>query len=232
VISLELKDGSYILGQLLKKPFIVFFWAFADSDEWSESAADDASPMLFVSVTDQFLKFSRLRAHPDLRPAQFAELPKYWIEGFHGSRKVTVWPGTPRERTFIDLSERSGGRLIQARIDARGFEPQPVIMNSIPLDDDATIDKYETNSIWIFPHLNERLYLSKKLGRVVDPDKDIMFDRPLPDEYATYIDMRASHGTLEDWGYSIPRKDDVRVGKQARQKSSGQNAGVRKKKSP
>ena len=33
-LSLRLKDGSFVLTQLLKEPYMVFFKAFSDTDTW------------------------------------------------------------------------------------------------------------------------------------------------------------------------------------------------------
>jgi hypothetical protein len=74
-------------------------------------------------------------------------------------------------------------------------------MPSIPLDDDATIDNHEMTYIGTYPSLNERLWICKTLGRNLDPMKDLTFGRPMHDEYATYLDMKAQHGTMGDWGY-------------------------------
>ena len=83
-----------------------------------------------------------------------------------------------------------------------------VIKDSIPLTDNRTIDSHEQDGIWLYPTLNERLYLCKTLGKNVDPDKDLAFDRPMKPEYATFVDMLAQRGTPEDWGYpSTPYKE-------------------------
>lgn len=202
VFSIHLRDGSYCLGQVLKSPYLVFFQAFKDVDDWDPAVARDAAPLIFCAVTRQFIAYSPIKKKPRVLPKVFADLPKYWISRFHGSRTVTVWKGTPREQTFVDLSSRPGGQLIEKHLDATGFTQWPVVMPSIPLDDDKTIDGHETGAVWLYPQLNERLVLSKHFGRAVDPDKDIQFDRPLPKDYENYINIRASNGRPEDWGYS------------------------------
>src|SRR2546421_505132 len=83
------------------------------------------------------------------------------------------------------------GRLIEKHIDDNGFTRYPVVLESIPLDDDQTIDRHELNVLWTYPNLNERLLLCKQLGTRVDPEKDLLFGRPPRDEYVTYVDILA-----------------------------------------
>lgn len=39
------------------------------------------------------------------------------IARHQGSRRFVAWPGTQHEPSFIDLSRRDGGRLVDAPID-------------------------------------------------------------------------------------------------------------------
>jgi hypothetical protein len=205
VVSVRLKDGSFVLAQMLKQPFVVFFDAFQETDEWPATAAEGARPLFFCSITAQFRKLTPIARKSNVRPAVFSKKPCHWIRSFPGSRKVTVYPGTPLERTFIDIAARPGGQLIEMHIDASGFADWPVIMPSIPLDDDETIDGHEMNVIWTFPLLNERLLLCKTLGRCVDPAKDLTFDRPMLPEYEAVVDIMSNAKTLEELGYSRAR---------------------------
>jgi hypothetical protein len=202
VVSLRLKDGAFVLAQWLKSPYMVFFHSFSTSDDWPADAAKKADPLFFCAVTNQFLKFSDLGPHEDVAPRVFTKTPKHWISGFPGSRKITVWPGTVRERQFVILGSKPGGCLIEKDINATGMVDWPVIIPSIPLGDDRTIDCHELTSIWTYPILNERLHICHQLDRCVDPVKDLKFDRPPREEYQTAIDILASHGKPEDWGYS------------------------------
>jgi hypothetical protein len=202
LISLRLRDGSFALGQLLKSPYIAFFAAFREDDAWPADAAESTPPLFFCAVASVVFKFSTISQQPNVRPKRFEQVPYLWIKRFTGSRKVTVWRGTERERQLLLLSERPGGQLVEKHMDASGPGNPKVIVPSIPLDDDETIDSYEMNVIATYPNLNERLLLCKQLGKNVDPEKDLTFDRPMRPEYANYLDMLAQKGRPEDWGYS------------------------------
>ncbi len=203
VISVLLKDGTFVLGQLLSRVHVAFFKRFSDDDKWEASAAESSELLFICPVMGQFFEYSGIVFHDNVRP-KLLELPRAWIEPFHGGRKIVVWPGTAGERTILTLHARPGGVLVEQHID-RGVQPRVVIKASIDLHDDATIDGHETTFIRIYPTLNERLYLCKVIGRAVDPEKDLQFDRPLRAEYRIYMDMLARHGAPEDWGYSPKR---------------------------
>jgi hypothetical protein len=203
VVSVGLRDGSRVLGQLLERPYLVFYDAFSEpgSDDWDAAVIAAAEPLFFCAVTGQFRAEGDLRAVPKANRPIPQPYPTEWIKPFPGSRRVTAWPGTEHERSFIIIGNPPGGQLIRENIDTEGISAKEVVMKSIPLDDDKTIDAHELSVSWNFPLLNERLYLTKLLGRPVDPMKDVKFDRELPPEYRTFIDITAGHGTPTDWGY-------------------------------
>lgn len=209
VFSMALKDGSYVLGQLLKEPYMVFFHEFRDKDEWEPTAAQGAQPLLFCAVTRQFLIYSPIEKQPSVLPRAFERMPSRWIERIPGTRQLTIWKGTSDERTMVLLSERPGGQLIEKHIEASGFQEWPVVKKSIALDDDETIDGHEESCLWLYPQLNERLSLCKQVGRCVDPSRDLTFGRPPKKEYATFYDMLACHGKPEDWGYGSKPYDST-----------------------
>ena len=202
VVTLRLRDRSWVLGQLLKSPYLVFFKAFSDSNDWAETAAERSDVLFFCAVTRQFLKHSPIERAKGVAPRVIDKTPERWIKGFlESSRYVTVWPGKPYERRVLLLGDRPGGKLVSKDLNASGIQPERVFMPSIPLTDSATIDAHELDVIWTFPQLNERLLLCKQLSRNVDPLKELTFDRPLPEQCLTFVEILGSHGGLADWGY-------------------------------
>jgi hypothetical protein len=208
LVSVGLRDGSRVLGQMLERPYLVFFDAFTEpgpeSELWDADRAGAAEPLAWVAVTGQFRSDGDLRAVPKLSRPVPQPYPTEWIKPFPGSRKATVWPGTEHERSFIIIGNPPGGQLIRQYIDQVGIADDVVVMKSIPLDDDTTINGHELSVSWTFPLLNERLYLCKVFGRSVDPLKDLKFDRKLPLEYLAFIDLTSRHGSAADWGYPSP----------------------------
>jgi len=199
VFSLQLRDGYYVLGQLLWSPYVAFFHLFQQRDSWSSNAAESAEALFYCGVAANVLKFSAIEKHGDVLPNRTLVPPHLWIRRFVGSRKTTIWPNTSNERTLILLSQRPGGQLIEKRLD----DPDEVrvVTPSIPLDDKATIDAYELEGLSVYPSLNERLHLSRVRGRSFDPEKELTFDRELPDDCITFVDIISQTGKPEDWGY-------------------------------
>lgn len=190
--TLRVKGDVWIPGQMLVSPYLLFFNCFDEPPSTKQ--------VLFCcAVTRQFLKFADMK-RADF-PAIDYQIPIRWIENHHGSRKLIVWPGTPRERTVLLLSSKPGGRLTECLNRATFYRTEDCSSRDIALDDNDAIDRYERADLWTFPLLNERLTLCRQLGRNVDPGKDIMFGRSLPAAYETYVDILAGVGELADWGY-------------------------------
>lgn len=201
VVSVALKDGYYVLAQMLESPYLAFFNIFSRERDWSGSKLSNSDVLFFCAVTRQFLKFSEFKtehipAATDLQP------PLHWLKRHPGSRTITVWKGTPRERTFIDISARPGGIVVSKDITKKGRAAAAHPVREVEPREYAKVADLERTVVWTFPQLNERLHLCRVLGKRVDPMKEIHFNRKLPPEYATMVDILASRGTPEDWGYS------------------------------
>lgn len=195
VISVETRKGIYLLAQMSRSPYLIFFNCFSQNNQWD---AMDIShvPILFCkAVTRQFLQLTEISKQPQIKPRVINNLPTRWIHSTHESRMVKVWAGTTDEQEFAWIGE--GGALVEK--DILGHKGGPyahpsgvfdrIIIPAIDPSDNATIDQYEIDSIGMAPSLNERLYLCYKAGKNVDPDKDILFNRPLPKEYRDYVRM-------------------------------------------
>ncbi|MDF9832112.1 hypothetical protein M2103_000320 [Ereboglobus sp. PH5-5] len=196
VISLETRRGVFTLAQMSRNPFLIFFNIFQTGDTWD--GIDLATvPVLFCkAVTRQFLARSATGKQTRITPLRPATLPTLWIHSaVHETRRLVAWENTPGERHFLTLG--AGGMLVEK--DAYNHKGGPykhpsgvydaIIRNRISPTDTETIEKYECDSLAVFPATNERLYQCYLAGKNVDPDKSILFDHPLPPEYATYIDI-------------------------------------------
>lgn len=224
VISVALRCGRRAVAQMMEDPFLYFFKCFADAGE--PFAVDLArTPTLFCcAVTRQFLRYSDAKKETHVRARTDLCRPERWIDTNDGWREKVVWPGTKHERRVLIMGEEPGGYLTADREDFVGEE--------IDLDDHETIDAHELTNIWTFPGLNERLYLCDVLGKNVDPLKDLSFDRPLPLEARTFVDIIGSVGDLETWGYTLSNKPTKK--KTVRKKAAKRRAAKKKasKKAP
>ncbi|WP_375563440.1 hypothetical protein ACE193_25460 (plasmid) [Bernardetia sp. OM2101] len=205
VISIKLKAGIYAIAQMIKSPYLVFFDLFKDDSNWDDVDLTN-TPILFIhGVTRQFIKKSEVE-EVKITPVKRLNIPNHWIYPDAGARKVTVWEGTEFEKEFITLG-RMGASLVEKDILKEGKYDHPsgvfdkVLIKSIDNDDSETINNHELTSVEIYPNLNERLYLCYKLGKNVDPQKDLLFDKDLPKEYKTYIDIISGKVQLSELGY-------------------------------
>ena len=189
VISIETKrkdenrkENVYVLAQMINRAQLLVFNLFSTDNEW-ENIDLSQSPILFCTyVTRQFVSNSNIYIQ-DIMPLKDYEPPKYRIDIIGiCTREITVWEGTKDEKKLIMLGN-GGGRLIEGDVSGR------VIMPVVSYTDNATIDKYELMNVRIYPEFNERLYLCYKLGKNVDPLKDLVFNRQIPLEYKEYIDI-------------------------------------------
>ena len=56
VLSIETRKGIFVLAQMIKSPFIIFFNSFSEDNKFKESNLEN-TPILFLhAVTRQFLK--------------------------------------------------------------------------------------------------------------------------------------------------------------------------------
>jgi hypothetical protein len=189
VVSIETREGTFALAQMLKSPFLMFFNAFRTENEWADIDLDTTPDLFCKAVTRQFLKNSNITM-PTVKPKRAIEYPEYWIQPTGESRFVTCWAGTPDEKKFIIIGQ--GGSLIERDVSTGTYYEVKTVKPFIPLSDNETIDRYELTSLGVYAELNERLYLCHSLGRKVDPYKDLIFDRPIPLEYKRYIEIISS----------------------------------------
>lgn len=193
VISIETKrkdenrkENVYVLAQMINKAQLLVFNLFNMDNKW-ENVNLKETPILFCKyVTRQFIRCSNVYKQK-IEPLTDYQPPEYQIHmkcSPGGDRQVTLWKGTPNEKTIWVMGEGGGWLIRKGDIND--------IVSEVSFEDNDTIDKYELSTISIYAELNERLYLCYKLGKNVDPQKDLVFNRPIPLEYKEYIDIISS----------------------------------------
>jgi hypothetical protein len=223
VVSARLKSGRRVVAQMLEDPYLHFFQWFTDPDEAIEIDLETVPALFCCAVTRQFLRHSDVRKERGVRPHPDLHAPELWIDTYDGWRTRVVWPNTKHERSVLLMGEEPGGRLT-------ADDDTGDIGDEIELDDGETIDRYELTNIWTFPGLNERLHLCDILDKPVGPLKDLSFDRPLPLEAKTFVDIIGSHGGLESWGYAAKAAQRATKKKAAKAKGKKKAAKAKAKK--
>ncbi|GAB5478089.1 MAG: hypothetical protein Marn2KO_15560 [Marinobacter nauticus] len=200
VFSITLRNDYYVLAQMLKAPYIVIYNIFSDSDEWSDVCLSEESILFCKATTKQLFKRGVFHEQKMLSPLAKPKVPSLWIKRGAGAYKAKVWPGTADELEFVMIGEDTSS-LIKRDIYAEDFSLGEVVKALRQPEDDATIDECEMNDQVVYPSFIERLYLCGKLGRNVDPEKELIFNRPLNPEYKTYFKIISGKYEVKQFGY-------------------------------
>ncbi len=204
IISIETRKGIFVLAQMLKSPFLRFYNAFREDENWEKVDVGIFETLFEKAVTNVFLKHSNISIVKDAIPDTEREISKIWIKGHSGNRKVKAWENTENEKEFYILGGKVGGSLVEKDIYKTGGYDDPsglfdkVIIEDIPLNADDIIDNHETMGLAVFPLTNERLYLCYKAGKNVDPTKDLKFNRKIPKDYKIAIEIMSGGGGKEN----------------------------------
>jgi hypothetical protein len=188
LVSFETWEGHFVIGQLLKSPYIAFFDAFRAENNWSDIQIDDLKLLFCVGVTSQFLKHSNIQKQKSLKPHSTLKIPENWIDLGSSIDPFTVFQGTPSEKTILWFGKR-GGSLIKRDTSLGGSQNRMVVSESVDFSDRNTIGRYEITNLEVYPLLNIRLDLCRKLGRNVNPMKELSFRYEIPVEYKGYFDQ-------------------------------------------
>lgn len=204
IVSIQIKDNCFILAQMLISPVLVFYKVYSKTNSWENINLDDENILFTCSVAVQFLTNTRVIELKDISSKSHSYIFHKIRTFSSGTREVIFQEGKSEEIKFLELGNKTGGCLIEKDISKaisdlpNGY---PIITKTISLKDNNTIDKYELDAIRIYPELNERLFLCYKLGKSIDPAKDIAFNRNLPIEYKKYIQIVSGSVKLSELGY-------------------------------
>lgn len=193
VISIRLRNGVYVLAQMVREPYLVFFNHFKEDNCWKGVTLKEEDILFCKAVTRQFLRYSPVTIVKDLEPLLDYRLPKEWIYSHMEGHPITV-SVKGRERQLAGFGRRCS--LVLADKDSGQPEDNPLmglfqayILPDIQEQDWERVGQAELMSIEAFPTLNERLYLCFLHGKNVNPELDISLGKPLPNDYETYIDI-------------------------------------------
>lgn len=196
IISIETRKGVFVLAQMLKSPYLRFYNAFREDENWGKIDVSIFDTLFTNAVTSkQFLKLSNISVIKEAVPDNERDEEKNWIKKKKGSRTIKVWGNTEYEKEFIILGSEAGGNLVEIDIWKSGIRAHPsgvidaMILEDIPLNNSNIIDKYELTALAVYPSMNERLYLCYKMNKNINPAKDLAFDREIPMDYKVFIEI-------------------------------------------
>lgn len=200
VLIVETRKGVYVVGQMLKHPYIRFYNMFYTESSPHNVNTMELSVLFTAAVTRQFLRCSQICILKDAVSDIRKNDSDIWINQYPGSRKVVAYQGNGQEISCVILGHKPGGMLVKKDLWWSPTPEQPlrshisgvfdeVICSDIPLESNDIIDKYELTGLCVFPYTNERLYLCSLYNKSVDPYKDLVFNRSLPEEYRLAVEI-------------------------------------------
>lgn len=188
VISVETRDGVFVLAQMLISPYLIFFNVFNDSHKWSDIDLSSVPVLYTAAVTSQLISRSSVKYQKQIKPVTIPQ-PKFWVHPNSESVYRTIWTGTSIEMT-VCYQGHKGCALVRQDLTG-GFNSCPYInqmtKGELPYCSYGEAKKYELTTLRAFPYENERLLLCQKLNKNVDPQKELMFGLPLPHIYERYM---------------------------------------------
>lgn len=204
VISIRLKNGVYVLAQMLKAPDILFFNLFNDNDNWEGVALSNEKILFVRSVTRQFIKFSFITVIKNIQPLIGYKLPTKWIYAGFGSKSRIVTVSGKEENLilpggYFHLVERDMENHLNNTHPSGMYRKE--LISNISSKDWEKLKNIEDMSLDVYPLLNERLYLCYQQKKNVNPYLDIRLGKELPDNYETYLKLLLGREPINELGY-------------------------------
>jgi len=199
VVSIKVKDGVYVLAQMLVSPYLLIFNCFNKSDDWVGKSLDEQEVLFCQGVTRQFLKQSSVVVQKDILPLTHIEISNLWIQPNPENYMVKLWENTADEIEFIMIGE-GGGTLVEMDIYEKGFNTKKVIDKTLSVNSEE-LQNYESTSLAVYPALNERLFLCYSLQKKVNPELELIYNMDLPRSYKNYFNIVSGKKKISECGY-------------------------------
>ena len=87
---LRLRNGVYVLAQMVRDPYLVFFNHFNEENNWKGVTLKEEDILFCKAVTRQFLRYSPVAIVKEINPLLDYGLPKEWIYSPIGGHPITV----------------------------------------------------------------------------------------------------------------------------------------------
>lgn len=192
IFSLALKNGQFVLMQIINKRIIAIFKDFREKDSWQDYVLSEEKILFITKACTKFFKLSKLAVHKNILPIEDLTLSDTHLYRGTTFSRIKLWENTPDELELpVFGNEKSISiRTFHRRTEERtaGYETTP-----ISVDDYEKVKHIELSSHSYWPYFNERLFIIAELGLDYNfcPQREIMFRRPLPLVCKLYCEMQA-----------------------------------------
>ena len=193
VLAVETRTNLYIIAQALKNKTLVFFNLFTETPQSICFDIKNAEVLCCVTPVKSFYKCTdivKLKIPPAENLDRFQKQDRLSFELTDCGRKnVTVYAGTEDEM-IIPAASTGDLRLVDWKIQT---------LRHLSKDKDIDIIKaHQLNTMGVYGELNERLYLSYRYGKYVEPMKDLLIGNVLP-AYKVYYQIIAQQISKDEW---------------------------------
>jgi hypothetical protein len=176
VAVFKLERDSILPNSILKKEDVLFMC-------WVTKA---------IFHSEQIVWESKMKACPDLT------FPTQMISIAGGLGAATFWKGSAHERTI--LTYRGDPKYISTSVVQKNGQ-QKIKHDEINNGDYERVRDLEMDAVRSYPEFFERLNLCSEKDENFDPLKEIVFQRNLGLECATYLDIIGGRVPIAELGY-------------------------------
>lgn len=100
VVSIKLRNGVWVLAQMLKSPYVLFFECFSEDNDWPINTT--GLEFLFCSATlKPCLQKSEVQVQKGVEPIKNPRINELWIQTDGEAVKKSIWEGTRDHLEFF-----------------------------------------------------------------------------------------------------------------------------------
>lgn len=203
IISIRLKNDIYMLAQMVKEPYLIFFNLFDKENDWQGVTLSKDKVLFCHAVSRQFIRYSDITVVKEIEPLKDYKLPSKWLYGGLGSGKRILCLNGKEREVLIPVGYYS---LVERDLDIYENNHihglfKKILIDNITQEHWEKIINIEDMSIDVYPNLNERLYLCYLAGKNVNPTLDIDLGKDVPESYETFIDLITGAVPIKELSY-------------------------------
>jgi hypothetical protein len=193
VFVIETRRDLYVLAQSLGNNTLVFFNYFSeDLQRFNDVDLKNVNLLCCITPVRQFFQkcnMVRIKINPLMDIDHYKERNRLAFELMATLKEYKIYEGTDDEIIF--MYRKGVLRLVNHKLER--------IKSLDTIADKEIIENHQWDTMGVYGELNEKLYLSYKYGKYVEPIKDLIIGKKLPIEYKTYFLMCAGKMTEEEW---------------------------------
>lgn len=190
VFSLQLKNGQFVLMQIINRRVIAIFKDFRIEDNWQDYVLSKDRLLFITKACTKFFKLGIFKVHKNILPIEGVTLSNTTLHRGTGFSRIKLWENTVDEVVFPVFGDETSISITTFHRRTEEFASRYEI-TSVIAEDYEQVKHLEVSTHSYWPYLNERLFIIAELG--VDynfcPQREIMFRRPLPLVCKLYCEM-------------------------------------------